>query len=166
MHMKKEPEWFTSPKQLKDWIDNNDLLLTLDDNEVLLLMNYLEGHDYAIGIIDEKLVRIDISDSEEVYEEYTIDEFIDTVCEWNYDLIVNTKFNMENAPNHQSFCQERDYYEKLKRDKKILDGMYDKTCYGKQLHDVCAKLTEEMIDKMKKAEIKSQSLDFDKEVAR
>ena len=146
--MNKEPELITEPKELTAWLDNNDLLLTLDESEAKVLLGYLEGHDYAMGIVDEKIVRLDINDEENSYEEYTIDEFIDTACEWNYDLIIYAKMNMEKAPNHEIFLKEKAYYEELKADEKVLDGMYAKTCYGKKLNEVCTKMTQDMISKM------------------
>ena len=36
----------------------------------------------------------------------------------------------------------------LRADEKVLDKMFAKTCYGKQLKDVCAKMTQDMISKI------------------
>lgn len=146
--MEKEPQLITEPEELMAWLDNNDLLLTLDENEAKILLGYLEGHDYAIGIVDERIVRVDVCDESYEYEDYTIDEFIDTACEWNYDLMTGAKENMKNAENHTVFCEAKEYFEQLREDEKVLDKLFAKTCYGKQLKDVCAKMTQDMIDKM------------------
>lgn len=146
--MKEEPQLITKPEELMEWIDNNDLLLELNEKEAKILLGYLEGHDYAIGIVNEKMVRVDICDENYEYEDYTIDEFIDTVCEWNYDLMTGAKRSMGKASNHIVFYEAKEYFEQLREDEKVLDKMFAKTCYGKQLKEVCAKMTQNMIDKM------------------
>ena len=146
--MEKNLQLITEPEKLMAWLDNNDLLLTLYEKEAKVLLGYLEGHDYAIGVVDKKMVRVDICDENYEYEDYTIDEFIDTVCEWNYDLMIGAKRSMENASNNITFNEAKEYFEKLRADEKVLDKMFAKTCYGKQLKDVCAKMTQDMISKI------------------
>lgn len=49
----------------------------------------MEGHDYAIGIdSDGKMYRQDVAEENGEIEPYPIDDVIDTVCEWNYELIL------------------------------------------------------------------------------
>ena len=146
--MEKNLQLITEPEKLMAWLDNNDLLLTLYEKEAKVLLGYLEGHDYAIGVVDKKMVRVDICDENYEYEDYTIDEFIDTVCEWNYDLMIGAKRSMENASNNITFNEAKEYFEQLRADEKALDKMFAKTCYGKQLKDVCAKMTQDMISKI------------------
>lgn len=146
--MEKNLQLITEPEKLMAWLDNNDLLLTLYEKEAKVLLGYLEGHDYAIGVVDKKMVRVDICDENYEYEDYTIDEFIDTVCEWNYDLMIGAKRSMENASNNITFNEAKEYFEQLRADEKVLDKMFAKTCYGKQLKDVCAKMTQDMISKI------------------
>ena len=148
MKMEKNLQLITEPEKLMAWLDNNDLLLTLYEKEAKVLLGYLEGHDYAIGDVDKKMVRVDICDENYEYEDYTIDEFIDTVCEWNYDLMIGAKRSMENASNNITFNEAKEYFEQLRADEKVLDKMFAKTCYGKQLKDVCAKMTQDMISKI------------------
>ena len=52
--MEKNLQLSTEPEKLMAWLDNNDLLLTLDEKEAKVLLGYLEGHGYAIGINDGK----------------------------------------------------------------------------------------------------------------
>lgn len=146
--MEKNLQLITEPEKLMAWLDNNDLLLTLYEKEAKVLLGYLEGHDYVIGVVDKKMVRVDICDENYEYEDYTIDEFIDTVCEWNYDLMIGAKRSMENASNNITFNEAKEYFEQLRADEKVLDKMFAKTCYGKQLKDVCAKMTQDMISKI------------------
>lgn len=146
--MKEKPQLITKSEELMEWISNNDLLLELDEKEAKVLLGYLEGHDYAIGVVDEKMVRVDICDENYEYEDYSIDEFIDTACEWNYDLMIGAKRSMGNASNHIVFNEAKEYFEQLRADEKVLDKLFAKTCYGKQLKEVCAKMTQDMISKM------------------
>lgn len=148
MKMEKNLQLITEPEELMAWLDNNDLLLTFDEKEAKILLGYLEGHDYAIGINDGKMVRVDICDQNYECEDYSIDEFIDTACEWNYDLMTGAKRDMENAGNHTDFQEAKEYFERLRADEKVLDKMFAKTCYGKKLHDVCAKMAQDRINKM------------------
>lgn len=148
MKMEKNLQLITEPEELMAWLNNNDLLLTLVEKEAKILLGYLEGHDYAIGINDGKMVRVDICDENYEYEDYSIDEFIDTACEWNYDLMTGAKRDMENAGNHADFQEAKEYFERLRADEKVLDKMFAKTCYGKKLYDVCAKMVQDRINKM------------------
>ena len=148
MKMEKNLQLITKPEELMAWLNNNDLLLTLDEKEAKILLGYLEGHDYAIGINDGKMVRVDICDENYECEDYSIDEFIDTACEWNYDLMTGAKRDMENAENHAAFQEAKEYFKRLRADEKVLDKMFAKTCYGKKLYDVCAKMAQGRINKM------------------
>lgn len=58
--------------------------MNLSKEDVQILLNYMEGHDYAIGIWEDHMIRKDLSEEGGEVVEYTIDEVIDTVCEWNY----------------------------------------------------------------------------------
>lgn len=146
--MTEKPQLITKSQELMEWINNNDLLLEMDEKEAKVLLGYLEGHGYAMGIVDEKMVRVDILDEKYEYEDYTIDEFIDMVCEWNYDLMTGAKKSMENASGNKVFNESKEYFEQLRADEFVLGKMFAKTCYGKKLQDVCAKMTQDMIRKM------------------
>lgn len=59
---------------------------TLTDKEAEILVNYMDGHDYILGEDDGKLYRGDLDEKpgEVCWEEYSMDDAIDAVREWNY----------------------------------------------------------------------------------
>lgn len=82
---------FTKPEELVEWLENYDILMWLDIEDARLLFDYMEGHDYQIGVnTDNKMVRVDIAEENGEVLEYSIDEVISIVCEWNYELINST----------------------------------------------------------------------------
>ena len=82
--MDKEAVLFTKPEELIEYLDENDLLMDLSSKDSEILLNYMEGHGYGLGELDGKLVRVDIGEEYGEVMEYSIDDAIDVVCEWNY----------------------------------------------------------------------------------
>ena len=88
--MDAEVTLFTKPEELIAWADTFDILLNPSIEDAAILLNYMEGHDYAIGIdSDGKMYRQDVAEENGEIEPYPIDDVIDTVCEWNYELILD-----------------------------------------------------------------------------
>jgi len=84
--MDKEAVLFTKPEELIEYLDENDLLMDLSSKDSEILLNYMEGHGYSLGKLDGKLVRVDIGEEHGEVMEYSIDDAIDVVCEWYYDI--------------------------------------------------------------------------------
>ena len=88
--MDAEVTLFSKPEELIAWADTFDILLNPSIEDAAILLNYMEGHDYAIGIdSDGKMYRQDVAEENGEIEPYSIDDVIDTVCEWNYELILD-----------------------------------------------------------------------------
>ena len=88
--MDAEVTLFSKPEELIAWADTFDILLNPSIEDAAILLNYMEGHDYAIGIdSDGKMYRQDVAEENGEIEPYPIDDVIDTVCEWNYELILD-----------------------------------------------------------------------------
>lgn len=49
--MKQEVKLFSEPEELVEWLDENDLLMWLEVEDAQILLDYMEGHDYGIGIM-------------------------------------------------------------------------------------------------------------------
>ena len=104
--MDKEVALFTEPEELITWADQFDILLNITREEAELLLNYMEGHDYAIGHNDEgKLYQVDIAEENGEVMELKIDDIIDTVCNWNYDLILCTNAIKEETDSFEELVQ-------------------------------------------------------------
>lgn len=95
--MEKDRQLVTEAKQLTDWLDENDILMNLSESDITLLMNYMEGHGYQIGIGTNGLIKINLSSGTDQEEAFTIDDMIDSVCEWNYEMLQHAKENLKNA---------------------------------------------------------------------
>lgn len=48
--MDAEVTLFSKPEELIAWADTFDILLNPSIEDATILLNYMEGHDYAIGI--------------------------------------------------------------------------------------------------------------------
>ena len=140
---------FSKPEELIAWADTFDILLNPSIEDAAILLNYMEGHDYAIGIdSDGKMYRQDIAEENGEIELYPIDDVIDTVCEWNYELILDADAHRADPKDFQDYSEYQKKYESLKADEKRLDRLFDKTCYGKEIIEVATKLADRVISQL------------------
>lgn len=140
---------FSKPEELIAWADTFDILLNPSIEDAAILLNYMEGHDYAIGIdSDGKMYRQDIAEENGEIELYPIDDVIDTVCEWNYELILDADAHRADPKDFQDYSEYQKKYESLKDDEKRLDRLFDKTCYGKEIIEVATKLADRVISQL------------------
>ena len=146
--MGKEVKLFTEPDELLSWLDENDILMNLSKEDGQILLNYMEGHDYAIGSREEYMIRKDLSEEDGEVVEYTIDEVIDTVYEWNYELICDVDEKRHNPKDFIDFANEQNRYESLKRDEIRLDRMFDRTIYANEIETLAVKLANEFISNL------------------
>ena len=78
--MDAEVTLFSKPEELIAWADTFDILLNPSIEDAAILLNYMEGHDYAIGIdSDGKMYRQDVAEENGEIEPYPIDDVID-IC--------------------------------------------------------------------------------------
>ena len=144
---------FSKPEELIAWADTFDILLNPSIEDAAILLNYMEGHDYAIGIdSDGKMYRQDIAEENGEIELYPIDDVIDTVCEWNYELILDADAHRADPKDFQDYSEYQKKYESLKADEKRLDRLFDKTCYGKEIIEVATKLADRVISQLSNKE--------------
>ena len=148
--MEKDRQLVTEAKQLTDWLDENDILMNLSESDIALLMNYMEGHGYQIGIGTNGLIKINLSSGTDQEEAFTIDDMIDSVCEWNYEMLQHAKENLKNAVGMGEYLQRKEYYNGLRSDEKALDRMFEQTCYGKEIYSLAEQLAEETIQHLQK----------------
>ena len=75
---------FSEPEELIAWAEVYDKQINPSIEDAALLLNYMEGHDYAIGTDAEgKMYRQDMAEENGEIEPFPIDDVIDKVCEWN-----------------------------------------------------------------------------------
>lgn len=147
-------EMLITAEDLVSFMDSNDMLMHLSIKEAEILLGYMEGHGYMLENSNGKLMRIDLCSDHDnpESEEYTIDDAIDAACEWNYELIQEAKQERENPENFLDFIKKNEHYESLREDEKILDQMFNRTKYGKEINELAEKLADEFIQKIGKQE--------------
>ena len=78
---------FENPEDLCKWLEIKNSDVRLEKHEASLIFHYMEGHDYRLGFDGGKLLRQDVAEENGEIIPYSIDDVIDVVCEWNYELI-------------------------------------------------------------------------------
>ena len=93
----------------------------------------------------KKLFDVDYIDDNGEIEPYPIDDVIDTVCEWNYERILDADAHRNDPKDFKDYCEFQDKYDSLKADEKRLDRLFEKTCYAKEIDEMAAALVESFI---------------------
>ena len=157
--MDKELTIIAEPEELIAWADTFDILLNPSIEDAAILLNYMEGHDYAIGIdSDGKMYRQDIAEENGEIEPYSIDYVIDIVCEWNYELILDAEAHRSDPKDFNDYNEYQSKYESLKADEKRLDRLFDKTSYGKELIEVATELADRVIAQLGNKELEKAAV--------
>lgn len=144
--MDKEVKFLTEPAELLAWVASCVPEFKMNREGAEILLNYMEGHDYRVGIDTEgNMVRVDVSDENNVVEEYSLDDLIDDVSEWNYELLTDADMKRKNPGNFIDFANEQARYEKLLEEEALLDPLFDQTLYGKHLDDLAVELAAMLI---------------------
>lgn len=145
-----EPNCLSTEEEFVQFMDNNDLLFHLTVEEAGKLLGYLEGHGFVLGEKEGKLFQGDLCYSNEnvLWEEISIDDVVDEICEWNYSLLMDARNNMENPKNFIDFVNNQDRYQELQADEILLDAMYERTKYGKEIEILAEKLAGELVQEM------------------
>ena len=120
------------PEELLAFIKENAVSIVMTDKEAEMLLGYMEGHDYVVGFAEGRLYRGDLDDvpGEIVWDDdFSVDDLIDTVCEWNYELILDMDAERQNPKDMVDFSNKQSKYESLKQEEAILDKLFDQTKY-------------------------------------
>lgn len=138
-------------EELLKFIQDFASSFTITDKEAELLLGYLEGHDYVVGQEGGKLYRGDLAEVRDqiVWEDYSMDELIDTVCEWNYELILDTEAERQNPTDMIAFSNAQSKYESLKADEIVLDKLFEQTKYHPEINKLAEQLADAFISQMR-----------------
>ena len=135
--MDREVKLLTEPAELLAWVASSVPEFRMNREGAEILLNYMEGHDYRVGIDTAgNMVRVDVSDANSLVEEYSLDDLIDDVSEWNYELLTDADMKRKNPENFIDFANEQARYEKLIEEEALLDPLFDQTLYGKHLDEL------------------------------
>lgn len=138
-----EPDYFMDGKELAEFFSET---FPMTEQESDRLVDYMEGHDYLLGHMDGKLFRGDLCyEHDKVHwEPYTIENVVNDVTGWNYDLLQEEEGTVldEDAAD---YSDKKEYLDSLREDEKILDNMFGRTRYGKEIDALAVRISETMI---------------------
>lgn len=145
--MTREIELITTPQELQKWMSDSNVQMEFSSDDLEILLGYLEGHGYALAKdTNNQLVRVDMESDEMEVDEYTLDDAIDQVCDWNYSLILEADENRNNPKNMIDFANEQARYEKYKQDEEILDKMFEQTKFMPPIEALARKIAAEVLE--------------------
>ncbi len=138
---------FRKGKEFAEYQEKNNTGFLLTDKEADMVLGYMEGHGYHIGIKDNQLLKGDYVDMDNqiMWEEFTMDDVIDQVCEWNYEMILDNEYYFNQSGLEKRSEESQKKYKQLKADEKVLDRLFDKTCYGKKVEELATQFANEII---------------------
>lgn len=139
-----------TPEKLLEWLDVYDILLNLSEQEAQTLIDYMEGHAYEIGVCEEKMYLMDMNEDPPELEQMGIDDIIDSAVAWNYEMIEQAEYDKQHPKDFIDYCNQYEHCNRLREEEKILDGMYDRTIYGKVLSQAAMVQEKESVYEVKK----------------
>lgn len=112
--MDKELTIITEPEELIAWADTFNILLNPSIEDAAILLNYMEGHDYAIGIsfVDGKKYRYEKGDWAKYSQPIT-----NKLCQ-EYGLSIIDVEDGSKEKQHENYKDWSEYREGSKRNKK------------------------------------------------
>jgi len=149
-----EPDWFAGAKDLVQFMGACDTPFELTETEADKLLRYMSGHDFLLGKKEGRLFRGDLCYQQEKirWMEDTIDDVINDVSEWNYDLLTQAQAEMENTNDIVDFANKKARADSLGEDYQILDVLFDRTKYGVEIEALAEKLANELIQNLQSKE--------------
>lgn len=145
-----EVDEISTPEQLMEYAAKSESGIDMTSVGAQLLIDYMEGHGYVLGIHENQLVRGDTCDVPDgiTWEEYSLEDTIDVVCEWNYELILETEAKLSDSDIYVRTAGMEDHLADLKKEEILLDRLFDQTRYSKEIDKLAAKLADEVISIM------------------
>lgn len=136
--------------ELVDFLKASGNPFQMDGQEAELLIRYMKGHGYVVGQKEGQLYCGDLcAEADRVaWEETTVDDLVNSASEWNYSLVQEARAGMENPDDFVDFADKRSRYEGLCADEKMLDAMFGRTKYSKELDALAVTLAEAFLQDM------------------
>ena len=142
-----EPNLFSSGADFVNFMGICKTPFELTEIEADKLLGYMEGHDFLVGEKDGKLFRGDLcyQQGKARWAEDSIDDVINDVSDWNYDLLQKAQAEMENPNDFIDFANKKAKAEILEEDYQILDALFERTKYGTEIQELAEKLVGELL---------------------
>lgn len=138
---------FTEPEELLEYLLINGCEIDLSKEDVEVLLGYETGRGYCLGEMAGKLCRVDVCMQPEVVEETTIDDVINEVTEWNYEMIQEADKDRHEPDDFVDFCNKQARYDSLAEDEKRIDAMFGQTSYQKEIDRMAERIAAKLIKK-------------------
>lgn len=140
----------SQPEDLLKAIEQVGSSIIMTDKEAEMLLGYMEGHGYVVGYAEGKLYRGDLDEipGEIVWDDYTVDDLIDAVCEWNYELILEADAARQEPEDMIDFSNKHSKYETLKEEEAVLDRLFDQTKYRAGIDKLAEELANQFIQNL------------------
>lgn len=141
---------FNKVDEFVKYQENYNTGFNLTNKEAEILLEYMREHDYVLGLKKGVLYRGDLAEGADIikWEVYSMDDVIDIVCEWNYELILDDEADFISSGKEVRSENELVRYNKLKSEEKVLDELFDKTKYAKVIEEFAEKLAHDFIAKI------------------
>lgn len=145
-----EPECFAGAEVLVKFMGACDTPFELTEAEADKLLGYMSGHDFLLGEKEGKLFRGDLSyQTDKIrWSEDSIDDVINEVTEWNYEMLKQAQAEMENPRDFIDFANKKASADTLAEDYEILDKLFDRTKYGVEIEALAVTLADEFIQNL------------------
>lgn len=142
-----EPEVFRDGKALAEFFKET---FPMTEEEGQKVVDYMEGHGYLLGHMDGGMFRGDLCDEQDnvTWEPDTIDDAVDAVTEWNFELIKDAEAAVTNPKDMIDFANQKSRLDSLREDEQILDKMFDRTTHGKMIEAIGTSLAEAFIEEI------------------
>lgn len=81
---------FKNAEEFLMWDNSHKYGVDLTLEDVKLILDYVEGHGYAICPGDQwEILLVDLDEPENEPQSLCIEELINRVCQWNYELLLD-----------------------------------------------------------------------------
>lgn len=142
---------FMKASELIAFVDKNNIPVQMSEQEAEILLGYMDGHGCMIGHSGKEVMCMDICvrEGEQTWKPYSIDDAVNDACNCNYDMILQAQQALESSDKFDEYEQVNARLKNLQEDEKVLDAMFDRTKYGKEVEQLSKQLANEFIRDMK-----------------
>lgn len=126
-----------TPGELVLWLHLAESEVNMEQDGAEIILDYMAEHGMTLAVRNQELAVLDSGEESPEYKPYSIDDAIHDVCEWNLELVQDMEDGMKNPADQKEYNQFSDALDILKKQEKVLDGLYKQTKY-EQMAQECA----------------------------
>lgn len=138
--MENEITQITNAAELIRWEEVYCTQIKVSD-EAQLILNYMETHNCTICTDQEgNLYLRDTAEENGEVMEFSMDEIVELVCNWNLEQIYDEQEKIKNGEEI-----DPEYYKTLQSDEERLDVLFERTDQCKAIYKWAAEITEKIM---------------------